>query len=57
MHDETNVNAPATVVNRNSMSFNHQLMNYQGISKDGDSKDPLYQPFFKPDYKLFLSTQ
>lgn len=57
MHDESNVNAPATVVNRNSMSYNHQLMNYQGISLDGDSKDPLYQPFFKPDYKLFLSTQ
>ena len=30
MHDETNQSlpGPTTVINRNSMSFNHQLMNY-----------------------------
>ncbi len=42
MLDETNQNNSTAVFNRNSMSYNHQLMNYQGISAQGDSKDPIY---------------
>ena len=45
-------------VNKNSMSYQLKPLNLQSYKTDRDiTTHPIFQPYFKPDYKLMLTSQ